>query len=70
LNCEQSDPEDPLLHKAPPLQYHQQQQATSGSVQLSFSKTFHLKIIFLFQIGFLMSLLLSVTNKQNTVSTV
>jgi hypothetical protein len=42
---------NPHLSKTTPNQH---QQATSGSVQLSVSKTYHLKIILLLQIGFLM----------------
>jgi hypothetical protein len=53
-----------------PLQYHNFQRATLGSVQLNYRKNFHLKIMILFEISFLMSLLLTVINKQNTVSTV
>jgi hypothetical protein len=57
LNCEPSDPDDPHLTIT----------STSKPPQAAFN--FSLKNYFI-EIGFLMSLLLSVTNKQSTVSTV
>jgi hypothetical protein len=45
--------------------------ATYGSIHLSVETTFHeFFLLTLFEVGFLMSLLLSVTNRQNTLSTV
>jgi hypothetical protein len=43
---------------------------TSGSVQLSVIKTHRLKIILIFEIGFVVSLLLSSAMEQNAANTV
>jgi hypothetical protein len=56
---------NPHPSKPPPPQ----QASHIGNIQLSDSKTFHLKIILLCGVGFLMSLSLSVISKQNTIST-